>query len=76
MEAVEIGSLVVFDWWSSYSAMSTSVDPTTGKNVWIELQPGDTGLVITVNNDNILTYMSKVGYIINLHASMLVLITS
>ena len=76
MGVVQIGSFVAFDWWSSYSAMSTSVDPATGKNVWVELQPGDTGLVISVNNDDILTYMSSVGHTINLHASMLALITS
>jgi len=75
MGAVQIGSFVAFDWWSSYSAMSTSIDPVTGKNVWVELQPGDTGLVIGVNNDDILTYMSNVGHTINLHASMLALIT-
>lgn len=70
--AIQVGSLVIFDWWSSYSAMSTSIDAITGKNVWVDITPGDLGLVIDIDESGILTHMSN-GYTVKIHPSMLVL---
>lgn len=68
------GALVVFDWWSSYSAMSISIDSNTGKNVWVELLPGDMGLVIDSHEDEVFVYMSNEGHVVKIHTSMLTLV--
>jgi hypothetical protein len=71
---LEVGSLVKFVWWSSYRAPSLTTDDH-GHVTWHELNPGDTGIVISyLNEDNVVVLFSKVSRLLRIHRSMLDLV--
>ena len=67
---IQNGSLVKFSWWSSYTARSLLIDDQ-GRNIWVEVFPGDKGLVVRIKDDNILILLSRNNFIVSIHKSML-----
>jgi len=67
---MKIGSLVKFNWWSDYKAASVSLDED-GHVSWHEIHPGDTGIVLCVNEDVVVVLFSNVDTLLKVHESML-----
>lgn len=71
---LSVGSLVRFTWWSSYKAPSVSTD-NEGRVSWHELNPGDTGVVLSFHNEETaIVLFSTVDTLLKVHQSMLVLV--
>lgn len=70
---IQNGSLVEFNWWSSYTARSLLLDDQ-GRNVWIEVFPGDKGLVVRIKDENIFVLLSRNNSVVLIHKSMLTVV--
>jgi hypothetical protein len=70
-----VGSLVRFSWWSSYKAPSASTN-SSGRVSWHEIQPGDTGVVLSFQDENTsaVVLFSKIDALLKVNLSMLVLV--
>lgn len=64
------GELVKFSWWSTYKAPSFQPD-YTGHATWHELKPGDTGVVICVELEDVVVLFSHIDLLVRVHESML-----
>lgn len=65
------GTLVNFKWWSSYKAETLAVDPD-GNFIWEEIKPGETCLVISIDDEeNALVFVSNSKIFAKIHVSML-----
>ena len=67
---MKVGSLVKFNWWSSYKAASATVDQY-GHITWHELHPGDTVIVLCSNDETLIVLFSSVDTLLKVHESML-----
>ena len=66
-----VGTLVRFNWWSSYRAASATADDT-GHVTWQEIHPGDKGVVLCMGeNDTMIVLFSNVDTLLRIHYSML-----
>jgi hypothetical protein len=61
---------VKFVWWSSYKAPS-ALPNTGGRTTWHEIQPGDTGVVLGLHDDNAVVLFSTVDTLLKIHRTML-----
>lgn len=65
------GTLVKFNWWSSYRAETLALDHD-GNFIWEEIKPEETGLVINIDDyETALVFMSKGKIFAKIHLSML-----
>jgi len=75
------GSLVEFEWWSPYKAPS-AVRTEKGVTEWVELRPGDSGLIIYSSQEydsygkSVTVLWTRLNRLVRVHPSMLKVLDS
>lgn len=69
------GTLVKFTHWTSYTAPAESLVDEEGRSIWFEVLPGDVGVVIKDERneiiDQVVVLFSRFNVLLKIHSSML-----